>query len=102
MYPAGLDLHHPYTGKFLKFATKGYPGMTGHPWTLNQMEEAIYQGPRGSELQPAAIKILAEEVAAKENKVQRKVVLWDSIKDNPPDKLKISPIAMIPPKSRLF
>ena len=30
------------------------------------------------------------------------MVLWDDIKHNPPEQLKISPIAMIPHKSRLF
>ena len=30
------------------------------------------------------------------------MVLWDNIKDNPPEELKISPIAMIPHKSQLF
>ena len=53
-------------------------------------------------LQPVAIKILAEELAAKDKKGQFKVVLWDIIKDNPPDKLEISPITMIPHKYQLF
>ena len=35
-------------------------------------------------------------------KCQAKLVLWDDIKDNPPKQLKISPIAMIPHKSRKF
>jgi hypothetical protein len=30
------------------------------------------------------------------------VVLWDDIKENPPPQLKISPLAMIPHKSRQF
>ena len=55
-----------------------------------------------SVLQPVAMKILTEEVTAKDKKGQRKVVLWDSIKENPPDQLKFSPIAMIPHKSQLF
>ena len=58
--------------------------MTGKPWTLSQMEEAIDQGPHVSTLQPAAAKILEEEVAAKDKKGQCKVVLWDNIKDSPP------------------
>ena len=30
------------------------------------------------------------------------MVLWDSINDNPPEELKVSPIAMIPQKYQLF
>ena len=41
MFTSGLALHHPATGKLLHFSTKGCPTMTGKPWTLNQMEEAI-------------------------------------------------------------
>ena len=45
------------------------------------------------------IKILAEDVAVKENNGKCKVFLWDSINDNPPEELRFSPIAMIPHKS---
>ena len=31
-----------------------------------------------------------------------RIVNWDGIKDNPPPCMKVSPIAMIPPKSRKF
>ena len=44
-----------------------------------------------SALKPVIMKILAEKVAAKENKGQYKVVLWNSIKDNPPDQLNFFP-----------
>ena len=76
--------------------------MTGKPWTLNQMEEAIDRGLHVSTLQRVVTEILDEEVAAKEKKGQCKVVLWGSIKENPPEELKISPIDMIPHKSRIF
>ena len=55
-----------------------------------------------SALQRVVTEILDEMVVAKEKKGQCKVVLWGSIKDTPPEKLKISPIAMIPHKSRIF
>ena len=55
-----------------------------------------------SALQPMAMKILAEDVAAKEKNGQCKVILWDNINDNPHEELKVSPIAMIPHKSRTF
>ena len=99
MFTEGLALHHPDAGKLLQFSTKGCPTMTGKLWTLNQMEEAIDRGLHVSTLQPVAMKITSEEVEAKENKGQCKVVFWNSIKYNLPDELKISPIDMIPHKS---
>ena len=30
------------------------------------------------------------------------MVVWDDIKDNPPDELKVSPVSMVPHKSRSF
>ena len=81
MCPAGLALHHPAAGKLLQFATKGCPTMTGKPWTLIQMREAIDQGPYVSTLQSLAMKLRVEYVAEKEKKGQCKVVLCDNIKD---------------------
>ena len=37
MCPAGLSIQNYYAGKLLQFETKGYPTITGKPWTLNQM-----------------------------------------------------------------
>ena len=76
--------------------------MRGKPWTLSQMGETIDRGPHMSALQSLEIKILAEEVAAKDKKGQCKVVLWGNIKEKPPEELKVSPISMITHKPQLF
>ena len=76
MFTSGLELNHPATGKLLHFSTKCCPTMTGKPWTLNQMEEAIDRGSHVSALQRVVTEILDEEVAAKEKKGQCKVVLF--------------------------
>ena len=90
MYPVGFPLHHNVEGKLPQFATKGCPTMTGKPCTLIQIKEAIDRGPHVSALQPVAMKILAEEVAAKYNMGQCKVVLCDNINYNPLEELKVS------------
>ena len=51
---------------------------------------------------PDAMEQLASEIKVKVRQGQAKVVLWDDIKDNPPEELKVSPIATIPHKSRAF
>jgi hypothetical protein len=66
------------------------------------MEEAIARGPHQSALTPEALEHFAAEVREKVLSKQARVVEWDAIKDNPPTKLKISPIAAIPHKSKAY
>ena len=60
------------------------------------------RGPHVSAMVPEAMKQLQLEVAEKEKNDQVRVIKWDDIKDNLPKELKVSPIAMIPHKSRMF
>ena len=57
MCAAVLSLHHPDEGNLLQFVTKDCQTMTGKPWTLSQMEDAIDRGPHVSVLQPVAMKL---------------------------------------------
>lgn len=102
MCPKNLALDHPAAEEFLKYATGGCPANTGQPWTKQQMGEAVERGPQVSALDPAAIEQLETEIAEKVKVGQCKVILWDDIKDNPPEQLKISPLAMVPHKSCAF
>jgi hypothetical protein len=102
MCPSNLALHHPAAEKLLQYATGGCPANTGRPWSKEEMQVAIDRGPHVSALFPEAIKQLQVEVKDKVKKGQARVVLWDDIKNDPPKELKISPIAMIPHKSRMF
>jgi hypothetical protein len=66
------------------------------------MQAAIDRGPHKSALLPDAIGQLRLEVEEKVAKGQARVVDWEDIKDNPPPQLKISPISVIPHKSRKY
>jgi hypothetical protein len=66
------------------------------------MQEAVDHGPHCSAMSNNAIAHFGVEVAEKVRSGQAKLVAWESIKDNPPTKLKISPIAAIPHKSKQF
>jgi hypothetical protein len=66
------------------------------------MWEAVARGPHHLALLPEAIAHFAAKAAEKVRKNQARLVQWDSIKDNPPKELKISPIAAIPHKSKNF
>jgi hypothetical protein len=66
------------------------------------MQAAVDRGPHRSALTDDAIAHFRNEVDDKVKSGQAKLVAWDSIKDNPPTELKISPIAAIPHKSIQF
>ena len=98
----GLALHHPAAELLLEYAMKGCPAQTGKQWTRDELQSAIDKGPHVSALVPDAMRQLQLEVEEKVAKGQVRVVEWDDIKHNPPPELKISPIAMIPHKSRAY
>ena len=102
MCPRGLALEHPAADTLLQYATKGCPTNTGKPWTRQQMEIAIERGPHVSALVPDAMAQLDSEVAEKVSNGQARVVNWNDIRHDPPPQLKISPIAMVPHKSRPY
>jgi len=102
MCPSGLALQHPAAPLLLQYATKGCPVMTGQPWTKSQLQAAIDRGPHQSALSPDTIAQLHDKVHEKVRNGQACLVKWASIQDRLPKELKISPIAMIPHKSRKF
>jgi hypothetical protein len=102
MCPSGLALHHPAASLLEEYATYGCPTLTGKPWTILEMQEAIDRGPHRMALSEEAIAHFKAEIDNKVLQSQAKVIAWDSIKDNPPEQLKISPIAAIPHKSKQF
>jgi hypothetical protein len=98
-----VALHHPAAATLLRYATKGCPVETGRSWTIEEIEAAIKKGPHKSAMLPAAMEQLHAEVAEKVARGQARVMEWESLKTaGVPAELKISPIAMIPHKSRAF
>ena len=102
MCPAGRDLEHPAGGILQVWATYGCPTKTGKPWTREVMTEAVQQGPHQSAMTPEALQHFAVEADKKVKQGQARIMMWDDIKDNPPQELKISPVAVIPHKSKAY
>ena len=93
---------HPAIPLLQRYATRGCPTDCGPPWTIDHIVAAIKRGPHISAKQPRAHAALREETKDKVNQGFATVVKWGDIKHNVPPQLKISPIAMIPHKSRAF
>jgi len=102
MAPQGLALTHEAPHILADWEKFGCPTKTGRDWTLDEIQAAIDRGPHKSALEPATIAHFAEEVADKVKKGQARTFLWDDIKQNHPRKLKVSPVAAIPHKSRAY
>jgi hypothetical protein len=102
MCPSGRALEHPAAPTLTEWAQFGCPTKTGQPWTKEEIWVVVNRGPHQSALSKEAIKHFAIEAAKKVHTKQARIVDWDSIKDNPPKELKISPIAAIPHKSKAY
>ena len=102
MGPTGRALAHPAAGLLAEWATLGCPTRKGKPWTMVEIWEAVACRPHQSALSLESLVYFAEEATEKVRTKQARIVLWDDIKDNPQDQLKISPIAAILHKSKAF
>ena len=102
MCPARQAIGHPAATLLRHYAETGCPVRTGKQWTKEMMWEAVERGPHRSALTSQAMEHFANEAREKVEKGQARLIRWDTIKDNPPRELKISPIAAVPHKSKAF
>ena len=103
MQPRGATVkHHPAHQLLSGYAKHGCPVDCGPNWSREQLEEALRYGAHPSARQGDALACLIQEAREKEKEGFVKIISWGSIKNKIPKKLKLSPIAMIPHKSRKF
>ena len=62
----------------------------GRHWTNEEIHAAVERGNHVSARSPEAIEAYQMEITKKIEKGQAKVILWEDIKDNPPEQLKVS------------
>ena len=102
MHPSSYALEHDAADMLLEWADKGCQVDTGPEWTREQIEEAIRRGPHKSAHEDGAIEFLKNETNEKVKNNYAKVVRYGDIQKNLPANFKISPVSMIPHKSKLF
>ena len=102
MWPTGPALDHPAAKLLDSYATTGCPVDCGPDWSRSQIEAALRYGAHPSAQATEAKNCLLQETKMKVEEGFAKVVTYKDIKHNLPPKLKLSPIAMIPHKSRKF
>lgn len=102
MYPRTYALEHPASSLLEHYAENGCPVDCGQDWPVEWIEEALRRGPHISAKNPLAIEALRKETLEKIENGYARMIKWKELKKNLPRRLKISPVAAIPHKSRLF
>ena len=106
MYPGPLAQAHPAGPMLVQFGTHGCPVEITADWTLEQLDQAVQYGAHPSAESIEAATALRTEALEKVDQGFAKLVSWKDLRAQivSGTKLhtKISPIAAIPHKSRLF
>ena len=102
MWPTNEAILHPASEMLTNYATNGCPVDCGEDWDISRIIAAIKYGAHPSAKAPDALKCLITEANDKTTNGFAKITTWGKIKNNIPPKFKLSPIAMIPHKSRAF
>ena len=84
------------------YSNDGCPVDCGEDWLAEHIELMLERGPHRSAMGKQAVRQLRKETEDKVKHSYARVVKWGDIKKNIPPRLKISPVAMIPHKSKLF
>ena len=100
MCPRQEALQHPAAVKLLDYAISGCPADCGKSWDRDHIEKAMIRGAHRSALAPLASEELLKKTVEKVRNGFAKIIRYGDIKDRLPENLKISPVAMIPHKSR--
>ena len=84
------------------YEENGCPFDCGEDWSADHIELMLERGPHRSPTGEKPVWQLRQETEDKVTHNYSRVVKWGDIKNNIPTKLKISPVAMIPHKSKPF
>ncbi len=102
MRPDPSTKNHPAFPLLLAYATTGCPVDCGKSWTRAQLQVAVNRGAHPSARTPDAIACLHAKTMEKVNSGFARLIPWDTLLQNPPKNLKISPLAAVLHKSRKY
>jgi hypothetical protein len=102
MWPRSYAEFHRATPLLNSYAIDGCPVQCGPDWSEEKILKLLRRGPHRSAKVKAATRQLRQETMEKIKHGYARVVKWKEIRDDIPKKLKISPVAMIPHKSKPF
>jgi hypothetical protein len=102
MLPCHEVLTHPAGPDLLRYATDGCPVDCGISWSRQRIEAARAKGAHASAKAPGAADACSAEALERVAAGSCRLINWVGIRDDIPPNLKVSPIAAVPHKSRLY
>ena len=102
MLPRHEVLTHPAGPDLLRYAVDGCPVDCGEQWSKQRIEAAIAKGAHASAEAPGAAEACRKEALERVADGSCRLVTWKDIENNIPPNLKVSPIAAVPHKSRIY
>ena len=102
MWPRGIANMHDAAPLLHSYSDNGCPVNCGNNWTKDHIIASLKRGAHISAKGKEARQCLINETETKIKEGFAKKIKWKDIKNNIPPNLKISPIAMIPHKSRKY
>jgi hypothetical protein len=102
MFPRTYAHSHVAAPLLYKYAKEGCTVDCGPDWNIQKIMALLRKGPHSSAKSKDAIRQLRAETKAKIKNGYARVVNWKDIKNDIPKNLKISPVAMIPHKSKKY
>jgi hypothetical protein len=102
MLPCQEVSTHPVGPDLLRYTTDRCLVDCGKRWSLQRIEAAIAKGAHASAEAPGAASTCRAEALEIVAASSCRLINWVDIRDNIPPNLKVSPIAAVPHKSRLY
>ena len=102
MFPRTYALAHSASNMLQNWAQNGCPVDVGPSWTYEHIMAAIKRGNHRTTQQEGAATFLQKETKDKVAQGYARTVKWKDIKNNLHPNFKISPVAMVPHKSKAF
>ena len=106
MYPGRIAQAHPAGDLLKQYGTHGCPVDIVEDWTIEELDEAVAYGAHPTAKEETAATALRQEALEKVEQGFVKLVKWTDLRQHiingKQTHVKISPIAAIPHKSRLF
>ena len=100
MYTRQQAIHYSSYDRLLEYATVGCPADCGADWTEEYIISAIRHGPHSSTMKAPALKVLHIEVQEEITQGYARKISFGELRKHIPKNLKLSPVVMIPHKSR--
>jgi hypothetical protein len=100
MQPQDVAREHDFGHTLEEYAANGVPVDCGEDWTCEQIRTAVEKGPHQSARTPEAVQLFKEDIEYQVSAGFARIIEWDAIKANPPNGLKVSPVAAVPQANR--